>query len=82
MSDQPPPSNTGQRIVGILLMAAGALVATLCGLCSLAVVGGNQVFSPNAAGLDAMVAVIGGVPTVAGVVTFFAGLMVWRHKPK
>ncbi|HLI65793.1 MAG TPA: hypothetical protein VKU90_05460 [Caulobacteraceae bacterium] len=69
---------TGGQFFGVLLIAAGALVAALCGLCTLVVIGvsvsapANN--GPQNYGGGAMIPIallLGGVPTA------FGGLMVW-----
>ncbi|MGH7023979.1 MAG: hypothetical protein ACREEB_10365 [Caulobacteraceae bacterium] len=82
MSDQLPEApGRGARLVGILLMVAGALVAVLCGLCSLAVVGSGGVREGSGAlSWDLVVAIVGGIPTLAGIVTFAIGLIIFRQR--
>jgi hypothetical protein len=52
-------------------MACGALVAVVCGLCC---VGSLR------AGWGVVAVVIGGVPTLAGLVTFGFGIKIFRGK--
>jgi hypothetical protein len=87
MSDQPPSANKWpQRLVGGIIMACGALVATLCGLCSAALLfppgpsGQPPVFDWHQNGTLMMVAIIGGVPFCAGVMTFLVGLLIFRRR--
>jgi hypothetical protein len=76
----------GKRFLGGLLMAGGGLIALLCGLCSLGMLG-VMVASPgsgaNAVGAFLggllMVGVIGGVPTAVGVTLFIIGLRMHRE---
>lgn len=71
-----------RRFLGGFLMAAGALIAGLCGTCSAAyvVVGVTEALRyPDGAGMAVSlgaVALVGGVPTLVGVLLFRAG---WRH---
>jgi hypothetical protein len=74
---------------GALLIIAGALLALLCGLCTLAVIGvsvsapaGN---GPQDYGGGAMIPVallVGGVPAVFGCLMVWAGIMLIRSGRK
>ena len=69
--------NAGQ-FFGVLLIAVGALVATLCGLCTLVVIG-ISVATPSSngpqdyggGGMIPVALLLGGVPAI------FGGLMIW-----
>lgn len=68
--DKPPrKDDPTARLFGAILMAVGAMIALLCGLCSLAVLS-----TGGGVGLFLFVALIGGIPIVVGVVIFKAGL--------
>jgi hypothetical protein len=73
--DGEPNRRIVARFFGGLLIAAGALVAALCGLCTLVfIIGGSLSSNSSEFGGDGMVVValiVGGVPTVLG------GLMIW-----
>jgi hypothetical protein len=80
----PPPQPTPvERFFGWLLVAVGGLMALLCGACTLTfwgvsffgAIGGQPDALGAMAGLFVMVAIIGGLPTVGGVVLVWAG---WR----
>jgi len=65
---------TAARFFGVLLIVGGALMAALCGLCTLLFVGvgvsgGGQ--SGSGSGFVELALILGGVPTV------FGGLMIW-----
>jgi hypothetical protein len=67
------------RLFGALLMAAGALIAGLCGLCSVAFL--VSLAATDQGGLGGMwvVALIfGGPPIVIGVGVFLGGRSLWR----
>lgn len=76
-----PEGNAGGRFFGGMLMAVGALVALLSGLCSL---GFFVVMLSERGGAGAllggmiMVAIIGGVPFAFGLVIFFVGRNLYR----
>lgn len=67
------------RMFGALLMAAGAMIAGLCGLCS-AVVLVTQVASapPSLGSMLVLVLIFGGVPITLGVGLFIWGRSLWR----
>ena len=63
---------TAARFFGALLIVGGALIAALCGLCTLLFVGvGVSGGSGGGSGLVELALILGGVPTV------FGGLMIW-----
>lgn len=74
---------------GALLIVAGALLALLCGLCTLVVIA-VSVSAPATSGSDnygggAMIPVallLGGVPTVFGGLMVWAGIMLIRSSRK
>ncbi len=66
------------QFFGVLLIAGGALLATLCGLCTLVVIGvsvatpaGNGPQDYGGGGMIPVALILGGVPTI------FGGLMIW-----
>jgi len=67
------------RMFGALLMAAGVMVAGLCGLCS-AVVLVTQVASvpSSLGGMLMLVLLFGGVPITLGLGLFVWGRSLWR----
>jgi len=78
-----------KRFVGAMVMGIGILIATLCGLCTLSgiffsiVAGLGAHASPGSlevvAGGVAVVLIVGGVPTAAGVVLFVIGRRIYRE---
>ena len=63
---------TAGRFFGALLIAGGALIAGLCGLCTLVFVGiGVSGGGEQESGLVVLALILGGVPTV------FGGLLIW-----
>jgi len=71
-------ARAGKRVLGGLLMAVGAMVALLCGLCTLGV---SILFlsDPHPSAMSLIVPlVIGGVPTTVGVGVFWIGLAIFR----
>ncbi|HEY0649443.1 hypothetical protein [Phenylobacterium sp.] len=76
MSDVSPV----QKFLGGALMAVGGLIAALCGLCTLGLIGFGvaDTFGGGSSGGDllgaaAIATIIGGVPTVLGVLLFAWG---------
>ncbi len=70
------------KLFGALLMAAGGLIAGLCGLCSAVFLFSLAASDPSGVGGMAMVALfVGGIPTAVGVGLFLAGRKVWRGPP-
>jgi hypothetical protein len=82
MSEPPPKEHPVQAFFGAALMAVGALMGGLCGLCTAVFVigglfsGGGAEF--GGAGMVVMALVIGGLPTLIGVGLFFGGRALWR----
>jgi hypothetical protein len=82
----PPPSDHGAgHFFGILLMAAGALICALSGVCSLGVLGmmmaspGQGPGAASAIGIGlVVVAIFGGVPFVMGLASIFIGRHLYR----
>lgn len=74
-------SNGLQRFGAALTMAAGALIATLCGGCALVVAAGFLAGSPRPSDWSFLIipALIGGLPAVAGIVVFGYGLSRYRQ---
>ena len=77
MSDEPPNRGDAQlKWLGVLVMGVGALVALLCGLCTL--YAGTAFAGPgprmDISGL-AIPLIVGGIPTVTGIGMF--GVGVW-----
>jgi hypothetical protein len=73
----------GKRFLGALLMAAGAMVALLCGACTLlfGLALGAASFRHGAhsdLGALALPLIVGGIPAAGGVVVFLAGLRIFR----
>lgn len=71
------------RLFGTLLMAVGALMMALCGLCSLAAVvfmGGSS--GGDLGGMLLLVLYFGGVPIGVGFVLFWVGRTLRRPKAR
>jgi hypothetical protein len=71
---------------GACLMAVGALIATLCGLCTVAVSGSMLATGGGSGGVDPSGTVLilflfGGLPTLFGVAVFGVGVWLVRHRP-
>ena len=90
--NEPAPPSAVDKFFACLVMAAGGLMAAFSGTCTLALVGTavvNMIQHPSNFGLmitGAMggvlvVAIFGGVPFVAGVVTLRAGWRMYRPRP-
>jgi hypothetical protein len=83
MSERPRDPQ-GERFFGAGLMALGAIIAGLCGACTLAVAGDlawSALRYPGGMGsLSILIlpAVVGGLPTFAGVSLFLMGLRRYR----
>ena len=76
MSDTSPV----RKFFGGALMAVGGLIAALCGLCTLGIIGfglvdtlGNGSSADDLVGGVAVVSIIGGIPTGLGVLLFMWG---------
>jgi hypothetical protein len=79
---EPRPSDGVERVFGAALMAAGALVFSLCGLCTLGVAGSTlmsvaryPMHAGGALGSIALVGFVGGLPTLGGFLLMRFG---WR----
>lgn len=67
------------RLFGALLMAAGSMIAGLCGLCSAAFLMSLMAGEPGALGAMWVLALIfGGVPIALGAGLFIWGRSLWR----
>jgi hypothetical protein len=80
--------NAGQ-FFGVLLIAAGALVAGLCGLCTIAIIGvsvstpgGSGPQSYGGGGMIPVALLIGGIPTLFGCLMVWAGIVLFRSGRK
>lgn len=97
MSDQTPPPDdqvhakrlAEKRFVGSAVMAVGAVIALLCGLCTLWFGGSFFVAwlqTPSLGGQFLGVLLLpllfGGLPTAAGVVLFWTGRRIYREGRK
>ncbi|HVM99556.1 MAG TPA: hypothetical protein VMT68_05010 [Caulobacteraceae bacterium] len=72
------------QFIGVMLIAFGALIAGLCGLCTLVVAGVSLTapHDPQGYGGGGMVAVallLGGLPTLFGAAMIWAGIIVLRN---
>jgi len=75
---------TVARFFGVLLIAVGALMAVLCGLCTLVIIGTSAMQSNGQAesmSYMPFVLLIGGVPTVFGALCIWGGIVLVRIKP-
>jgi hypothetical protein len=76
------------KFFGVLLIAGGVLIAFLCGLCTLAVIG-VSVSAPSESGsqnygggsMIPLALLLGGVPTVFGCLMIWGGIVLVRAKP-
>jgi|HubBroStandDraft_1064217.scaffolds.fasta_scaffold808565_2 hypothetical protein len=72
---------------GALLILGGVLISLLCGLCTLAVIG-TSVSSPSdpqgygGGGMIGVALLLGGVPTVFGLLMIWAGIVLIRNSRK
>jgi hypothetical protein len=71
-----------RRLFGWLLIAIGGLIATLCGLCTLAFVfigvASSAQSSGGGAGLVGLALIVGGIPIALGVGLIFLGRWLLR----
>ena len=76
------------KFFGALLIVCGVLLALLCGLCTLAVIGvsvaapassGSQNYGGGA--MIPLALLLGGVPTVFGCLMIWGGIVLVRAKP-
>lgn len=74
MDEGPRKDNSIAKLFGAILMAVGAMITFLCGLCSLTILAAG-----GGAGAFPIVAVIGGIPTFIGVLVFRAGLKRYKE---
>lgn len=89
MFDETDGGTIVRRLFGAFLMAVGALLSILSGLCS-AVFGSSVLFQGNTTdmfanlqpllGMAAMVFVIGGIPFAAGLGLIFLGYRLYRGR--
>jgi hypothetical protein len=75
-SPEPPQGNPVAQFFGVMLIIVGILIAALCGLCTLAVIGTSLSLPSDqqgygGGGMIGVALIIGGIPTVVG------GLMIW-----
>ena len=76
------------KFFGVLLIIGGVLVALLCGLCTLVVIG-VSVSAPNESGsqnygggsMIPIALLLGGVPTLFGCLMIWGGVVLVRAKP-
>jgi hypothetical protein len=72
------------KLFGGLLMAAGALIVGLCGLCSAGVLLTSLASSGEFSGLAMIpvVGIVGGIPMALGAGLFLIGRFLWRGPRK
>ena len=86
MSDPKPPprGRHASWFFGAALMAIGAMMVVLCGICSLgffsSIVRNNSDTPTNTGGGLLTIAIFGGVPIAIGVGLFLVGLGLCRQK--
>lgn len=74
------------KFFGALLVVGGALIAVLCGLCTVVVIG-VSVSMPHdqqgygGGGMVPVALLLGGVPTAFGCLAIWAGIVLLRAKP-
>ena len=80
---EPPPPNPLAQFFGVMLIIGGVLIALLCGLCTLVVIG-ISLSAPRdpqgygGGGMVGVALIIGGIPTVVGGLLVWAGIAVLR----
>jgi hypothetical protein len=78
---QPPP-NPLTQFFGVMLIIVGVLMAALCGLCTLVIIGVSLAGPGDPHGYDrgmvGVALVIGGIPAVVGGLLVWAGIAVLR----
>ncbi len=80
---------TAGQFFGVLLIAAGVLVAGLCGLCTVVIIGlsvstpaGGGAQSYGGGGMIPVALMLGGIPTVFGCLMIWAGIVLFRSGRK
>jgi ABC-type Mn2+/Zn2+ transport system permease subunit len=82
-----PPASPVAQFFGVMLIIVGILIALLCGLCTLVVIGtslsmpGDQQ-GYGGGGMIGVALIIGGIPTVVGGLLVWAGIAVLRGARK
>jgi hypothetical protein len=71
---------TVAQFLGALLLGAGALIAVVCGMCTLSFLGPD--FGSGHGGPDFIVLLIGGVPTAFGCLMMASGFVLIRFGGK
>jgi hypothetical protein len=80
---EPRPPNPLAQFFGVMLIIGGVLMAALCGLCTLVVIG-ISLSTPGdsegfgGGGMLGVALIIGGIPTVVGGLLVWAGIAVLR----
>ena len=76
----PAPDPT-RAFFGAALMAVGALIAGLCGLCTVGFLL-VSLFSPGGSGVAVLAIPIGGIPTGLGLLLFWGGKSLRKPRPQ
>lgn len=81
MSEEPPNRGDAQlKWLGVLVMVVGALIALLCGLCTLYV---SAIFVGPGTRMDisalAIPLIVGGIPILTGIGMFGVGVWMFVH---
>ena len=79
MTDNDDPGRSIGQMFGGLLMAAGVLIAGLCGLCSLGFIG-MSVGGSELGMMIGLALLFGGPPIGIGVGLYFWGRWLWRGR--
>jgi len=75
------------QFFGVLLIAAGVLIAALCGLCTVAIIGAS-VSTPSdpqgygGGGMIGIALLLGGIPTLFGCLMIWGGIVLFRSGRK
>jgi hypothetical protein len=75
------------QFFGVLLIAAGVLIAALCGLCTVAIIAAS-VSTPSdpqgygGGGMIGIALLLGGVPTLVGCLMIWGGIVLFRSGRK
>ena len=78
MSDERGQAAAG--FLGALMILGGVLIAALCGLCTLVMIGtGLSSGGRGQSGIIVLALVIGGIPTAFGGILIWGGIMVARN---
>jgi hypothetical protein len=75
-----PERDPLRTFFGVALVAVGAMIATLCGLCTGAFLI-SGLLQPGGQGVAALAIPVGGIPTAVGLLLYWAGRKVLKPIP-